>query len=291
MPADKAPVAATPAADKAPVAAAPAADKAPVAAAPAVDQALANYEASLGQFLGPKLYKLVSKELSFDRLAKHVDKAWDQALKGAAELIGDQGELTDAETQKLAQALVLQFGDLADRFVAGDGADLLRSLEGWGKDSPRQVALVALLAAAGAVAADAKIPDLKKKLKVTDDIEAKLAVSLGSLQNITLQSIKGEISYASTVVKATASMEWDKEKGTGGGLKVETKSLDLFGGDLSLVGTANYNRYEQPGGSYDNKLTYGAGGKWSRDNLSVGLNASHDHQGQDKIMATVGWKF
>ena len=176
------------------------------------DAGLANYEQALGKWLGPELYKAVAPHLTLDAIAGYANDGLQAALEGSVgALDGLEGEVDKAALDKFGKALSAQYGDLAGKWVEGSGADFGNAIGDWVDAHPRVIVGVALLAAAGAILADADIPTLKQKFKIADGLTAKLEADLGSLRGIALEKIGAELAYASGPLSAAVKIEHAKD--------------------------------------------------------------------------------
>jgi hypothetical protein len=168
---------------------------------------LANYEATLSKWLGSKLYAAVSDQPTLDKLSGHASSAVKSALSPLGGYIKEADPDADpAEVDKAVKAMKAALGKAAAGYVKANGKGLQKALQGFVDANPELIVLIALLAAAGAVAANMKIPDLKKTLGITDELDLTLTARLGKIRNIALEQIKAELKYKSGAVKASASV-------------------------------------------------------------------------------------
>ncbi len=252
-----------------------------------VDQGLANYQAALGSYLGGELHKAVSKAISFDKMSGYahgiLDSAIDQLVAQVGDLAGDGAD--DAALSAFGQALEQTLAPHVDAFMAGPGAELVEALQDWADTSPRSVAMIALLAAVGAIAANAKAPALKAKLKIAQGLTAKVEARIGRFQNISLEQIKAQLEaqreFDAGTLKAKLEYVYDPEKG------------DSYHGEL---------RFQAPDGRWVTGLaaTHDRDGEsvdafiqrsWPKENLAIELRGRmHDELGPS-VMFGVKWKF
>jgi hypothetical protein len=94
------------------------------------------------------------------------------------------------------------------------GAALTGKLAKWSGAHPRTILLIALLAAAGAVAANVDIPTLKQKFKLGKAATLDLEAKLGKVRDIALNSIKAQLALTSAPL--TAAIEVNGQDKTGG---------------------------------------------------------------------------
>lgn len=58
-----------------------------------------------------------------------------------------------------------------------------------------------------------KVPTLKKKWGITDDLTGSVAVDLGRIQNMGLERVKGRLDYSKGNLSAFAEAGYDDDKG------------------------------------------------------------------------------
>lgn len=175
-----------------------------------------NYRELLGEWLGGELYELLSEHTAEEALLEHGKSALDGALGSVGDLIGKAGLDGDSEAAltKFSDALAKDGLAEVEKFLESDkGAALLGKISRWVDDHPGYVLLVAVLAAAGAVAADIDIPTLKSKFKITEGLSANLSADLGSIRNIALKSAKLNMKYVRGQFQATAGVSHEQGKG------------------------------------------------------------------------------
>lgn len=229
---------------------------------------LANYESTLGKWLGSKLYSAVSDQLTLDKLAGYASSGVGAALGPLGDYIKSaDGDVDPAVVDKAMKALETALGKQASNFVKAHGKGLQKALQGFVDASPELIVLLALLAAAGAVAANMKIPDLKAKLKIADGLDAQLSVRLGKLRDISLEKIEAKLTYNAGKLKATAAVAWEDEKGMSGSMDMRYGLRDNL--DLSMRGT--WSEEDGAGGrlGLDYKPT---------DNISIGAYGGYDER-------------
>lgn len=189
------------------------------------DEGLAAYQASLGTWLGGELYKAVAPHLTLESLSKYATEGLSEALKGSVDLLkGLDGEVDNKAIAAFGKALAEKLGPLAGEWLEKDGQGLAAGLAGWVDANPRLVALIGLLAAAGAVAANMDIPEIKESIGITDELTADVSVKLGKLRQIALEQIKARLAYESGPLVAAIEVSRD-EKGDVSG-KAEAKLGD-----------------------------------------------------------------
>jgi len=178
-------------------------------------EGLQHYESALGKWLGPKLYKLIAPHLTLEKMSEYADQGFVAALTAGADQLNNlEGEVDEAAIKKFSEALEEQFAETAGEWLKGDGAEFAGKVAGWVDTHPGTIVTIALLAAAGAIAADMDIPKLSHKIGITDKLTAELGAKLGSLRNISLQAIEASLQYKSEAVKASYTAKWDEENDT-----------------------------------------------------------------------------
>jgi hypothetical protein len=218
---------------------------------------LTNYEATLGKWLGPKLYKAVKKEITQAKLAKIADSGMKGALKALGKGIGDlaDGDLKPGDVDKLVKALQAAYGKEAGKFVkAHPGVG--NALNGFVDANPILIVTIGLLAAAGAIAADMDIPEFSTSIGLGAGFSAEVGAKLGSLQHLALDKIEAGLSYESKQLKAKWVGTYEDEDG--------------FSTKMNLKYQAS------------KETTIGAFGQWSeKDGAAAGLNL--DYKPNDRL--------
>jgi hypothetical protein len=158
--------------------------------------ALLNYDVTLGKHLGPQVYQLVKKELSLDKVSKHADLLLQSAIKTAASQINNlDGAIDSSAVDAFGNALALEFEGVGCSLVEGKAADLVTNVRSFALDNPEAVVGIAVLAAAGAYAADLDMPTIGRNFDLNTETSLKLSAKLGTLQNITLEKIEAQLIY------------------------------------------------------------------------------------------------
>lgn len=249
-------------------------------------EGLKSYEAALGKFLGSKLYGLVAPHLTLEKMAKYADEGFTAALSGGVGLLKDLEGDVDAEAiDKFSKALEEQFALTAGEWLKGDGKEFAGKCAKWVDTHPGTVVTMALLAAAGAVAANLEIPELKQKWGITDELSAEVAAKIGKIRDISLQSIDASLVYKSEEVLASykGGYETEEDKHTHE-VKTEFKGEnDTFsftgigtfkGDDLELYSLdASYKHLLGNQGGDESSLSLGTGLSGGGENPTL-LNGS-----------------
>ncbi|RME24451.1 MAG: hypothetical protein D6798_11225 [Deltaproteobacteria bacterium] len=175
---------------------------------------LANYQATLGSWLGGELYRAVSRNLTAEKLAGFVTQGLDAAIQTGTRkaFLSIDGEVDESAVDDFAQALADQYSDLGAKWLeTEDGRALVESLQGWVDAHPATVATVALLAAGAAVLANAPIPEITQKFRLPHGFDAEVAARVGKLRAVALEKVKAKLSYKSDML--VAAIQLDHERG------------------------------------------------------------------------------
>lgn len=246
----------------------------------ASDAGLGAYTDTLGQFLGAELYKATHKVLSFEALSGNAHSLVDQAVVAVvAKAGGVQGLTADPAALAALEGILKELAaGSADQWLAGEGKTLQQALVGWTDASPRAIAAIAVLAAAGAVLANAEIPAIARKLNLADGLTGEVEVQLGRLQQIGLQKIRAQLDYASGPL--VAAMEIHSDGATTEG----TVSAGVTGDGKELHARGTFDNAGLSVVGVDGVIDTSAGklsGAVSRDRAAAGLVASAKLEGKD----------
>lgn len=202
----------------------------------AADGALANYQSTLGEYLGGELYGAVSGLLTFEALSGHAQELVDGATGALAGQLGglDGMQADPAAVQALGVMLAQGVGPAVSAWMAQNGPGLSAALSGWAGANPEAVAGLALMAAAGAVMANVELPTLAKKLNLREGLDAELEVTLGRVRSIALQRIRAQLSYQAGPLLAAVKLD-QQGAGTTGEARV-----GLEEGGVLLEATASF---------------------------------------------------
>lgn len=184
----------------------------------------------LGDFIGGELYNLISEHVEVDDLQGYAHEALDGALGaliGQFDKLGLDGQGT-AALEKFATALADSAVKAGDKWLASEsGQSILGKISHWVDENPALVLLGVVIAAAGAIAADMPIPELKTKLNITKGLTADVSAQLGSLRNIALEAAKLDLQYVKGRFTAKAGVQ-KTDKGVGGSASVRYGDKDNF---------------------------------------------------------------
>ncbi len=176
---------------------------------------LANYQATLGQWLGTELYHAVVPELTLDRIANHADKGLMMAIEATMGSIDPTSKSHADLIEKLTQGLKEEYATIASEWIQENGQNLSNRLANWVDANPVRVVTAALLAAAGAIIANLPIPQLKQKFRLGDNFSGGLGADIGRFRDISLKSISAELSWTTAplvaAVKTTHHLGGDTE--------------------------------------------------------------------------------
>ncbi len=180
---------------------------------------LANYQSSLGKWLGSELYGALAKELSFASLQDHATSAWKSALEsGVGALDGLDGN--DKEAGAFTAALQEAYGQAAaDMLETDTGKKVIGKLNGFVDANPRLILLVALLAAGGAVAANVSLPKFKETFKLGGGFTGKVGADLGKIRDIALKDLSAALEYNSGPLMAAVSINRKEDGAVSGDFK------------------------------------------------------------------------
>ena len=183
-----------------------------------VAAARAEWQSTLGTWLGDQTFKIVQKELSPEKIEKQAGQGADALIKFLVGELEKQGAKLDGSAPGTADALAKLLPELqkwaeeqADEYLASDsGKGLSEKISQWAQAHPKTVIAMALLAAAGAIAANVKIPELKTKRDLGNGLSAEVGVKLGKIREIALESVRGALAYEKGKLKADVSVKHDR---------------------------------------------------------------------------------
>ena len=242
-----------------------------------------KYKDTLGDTIGGPLHKAVSGEVTEKKLAEHADNLVKDGLKGMAGQLKSLGSgVSDADCDKLAEALVAQFGDVGSAFLKGDGKGIVDSVQESVNENPELVAGAAVLGTVAAVVANMEIPELAAKLGLAEGLSMEMSVQLGKIRDIALEKVKTQLTYVNKMIEASLSVAVDNPMGDA---RV-TSVLDVrYRPDdkVSIYGRGTVS------GVVGNSVTMGVDYQATKD-LSIGLNAAVS---EDDASVGVGvkWNF
>ncbi len=243
---------------------------------------LKNYEATLGKWLGPKLYNAISDQITLGKMSKYADSGMKSALKALGKTLGDlsEGQLSDADVNNLIKALQKEYGTVAGAWVKENGGGLTDALSGFVDANPEIIVAIGLLAAAGAIAADMDLPQFSTSIGVKGGFSVEVGAKLGSIQHLALEKIEAGLSYESKKLKAKWVGTFDDEDGYG------TKmNLKYQAGKNTSVGM--FGQWsEKDGGGGGINLDYKP-----NDNFSLGAFGKMSEKNGAEVGIGVKWRF
>jgi hypothetical protein len=256
--------------------------------------ARAEWEGTLGTWLGDRTYQIVHKELSPEKVLKIGDQGADALIKFLVGELEKQGGKLDGSAPGTTDALAKLLPELqkwaeeaATEYLESDsGKGLAEKISHWAEAHPKTVVAIALLAAAGAIAANVKIPELKYKKDLGNGLSAEAGVKLGKVRDLALESVRAALTYEKGQLKADVSVKHDRpkdgpsvttvsagvavgEKGAKGEVRGEGEYKD--NGDF-VIGLKAGGEYGPASGSFGQKWTQVAGKSTAETdvNLKVG---------------------
>lgn len=195
-----------------------------------VDAGLANYEASLGKYLGSKLHKAVSKAITPEKAQSYAEKAVDRAIGALVDQIDaldTEDQVPDSIFEQLKGTIFQELQpEIEELMKSGAGRELVDSIGEWVDGHPRTVFTIVLLAAAGVVLSDAKVPKIKKKFNLGESTQLKLSAKLGTFMNIHLEEIKAQLEGAAGSVKYDAQVTAGQSEENGQSLAASLRVAD-----------------------------------------------------------------
>lgn len=249
-----------------------------------------RYEALLGSWLGPKLYNAVKDLITLDKLAGYARSGLDSAMGALGGQLKNIDPSNAGEIDEAVAALRKALGPEAEKFVKAHGGDLADALAEFVDTNPVAVVLIALLAAAGAVAADMKIPELKHTFKVTDELDITLKAKLGTLRNVTVEKIYARVEYDAGDLRASAAASYEPgEDRVGAEVGLDYAVND----ELDVYGRGSWLMDVESGGRINpTENTIRGGVRWKpRDNMFLEAYGEYDRRRGAGAGVRFGWKF
>lgn len=197
---------------------------------------LKAWQEALGTLIGGKLYEIVSKEVSPDKVLKHANAVVDALLDAAVKEAGGLDKL-DPEGKKPATALAGVLAKILDEQATAwletkDGKAFAQKVSGYVGAHPWQVVAAILLAGVSAVAANVSLPELKQKFGIAKGLDAEVKAKLGKIREISLEAISLRLTYEAGKLKAEAGADRDAEG------KVTGTVGASYGDDKGMVSAA-----------------------------------------------------
>ncbi len=179
------------------------------------------YEKLLGQFVGGKLYGIVNKELSRDKVLEYADQAVLSLMKVMESEAGKAADKSgmSADDKQGAKAFAGALGSLLHEKAAAllntpAGKRFASKVSKYTKTHPVEVLSLVLAAAAVAVASNASLPALNVKQKVGHGLSVSAQAKLGKVRDIALEAAKLQLAYQKGLLEVKAGVQGNK-KGLG----------------------------------------------------------------------------
>ena len=231
--------------------------------------ALQSYQGALGSFLGKKLYDVIHKEVTPEKLLGYGGQALDGLFKAAGSQAGSlatKGGMDKDETAAIT-ALAGVLGEIANEkahefLKSPEGQKVLVAVRDHVEGHPWQIIAAIIVAAAGAVAANVDIPTLKQKVKLAEGLTGDVSAKLGKIRDISLQAIQVGLSYEVGKLALKGEVAYDQKEGTKGTLSA------AYGDEkqkIRAMGTMDQ----------DGKLGVGLGYSLVRDKLKLDLDSQY----------------
>lgn len=151
----------------------------------------------LDEWLSAEIAELVRENLSAEDVAKYANDGVSDGVEAIFKELGkDRGKSEVEALKKFSEQLAAALSEGSDAYLKSEkGQKLVDGLVKWPEEHPRTVVLIALLAVAGAVAANVDLPKLKQKFKLGGGFTAGLEAELGKVRAIALESVTASINY------------------------------------------------------------------------------------------------
>ena len=226
-----------------------------------------SYEQALGGFLGGELFKVVSKELSEEKLDEHARGVVDDAFKAVKAWLLSQAEPSEADiAAKFSEAMEKALEPRIEQLLTD--SNISAAISEWALEHPRSVLAAALAGAAAYILSNQDMPDIEHKMGLGGGHAILAGVNLGSTLDIALNTVKLGYAYKGDSTSASLDAEYgldDESLAVTGELAHQT---DM--GTFSLDGS-----YNQMPGSMSAEL----GAAFKNDELSARLfgRTERDH--------------
>lgn len=246
------------------------------------------YEQALGRMLGGALFDAVVKQTSPESLSRYAGSVVAALMKAGEGLAKDDASLDEAGRKAVIEALKEQIGPAlkaeAEAYLAGEeGRSLAAALQSYGVQHPWQVVAAAILAAAGAVAANVEVPRIGAETSGTlgrgkdaPKWTAGAGVRLGKVRDLTLQAIDAQIALEAGRFRGEVRVDHRKDQGT------TAQVSGTYGTDDASVTTQA--RLDREG-----LLSASAGARIRTDHGEATLGVSKERGHAGAVDATVQW--
>lgn len=244
------------------------------------------YEQALGRVLGGRIFEIVMKQTSPEALARHARSIVDALMKAGEDLAQQDGSLDEAGRTAVIEALKERMGPAlkaeAESFLATEeGRSLAAALQSCAASHPWEIVAAAILAAAGAVAANVAVPRIGGQVSGTlghgEDSPrwtAAAGARLGKVRDLAIEAIDTRIGLEAGRFRGDVQVDHRKDQGT------TTRISAGYGDDRAAVTTeARLDR--------DGLLSASAGAKIRTDHGEATLGVSKGRNGPGTVDATV----
>ncbi len=250
---------------------------------------VANWEQTLGKWLGAPLAKLVLENVSLDSLNGYVQDGLKAAGPALGGVLKDQTKPADKKQEEGLKA----FSDALSGVITGQvdqwikspgGQKVLKGISDWVQDHPGWVmTIVGAALIGGAIGAFVANPDLDLSVpfNLGKDWEVKAGVDLGKLREIAFQGASLVVANKNAGIKMKAEVKKDEEKNDAGDVTKETKSgsVEITHGKEKETQTT----FAMNGKIVDTKdglIAYSAGGKLELFDPATGAKVTVTQDGK-----------
>ncbi len=175
---------------------------------------LADYQATLGKLLGTRLYDAIAPLVTPDKILGYGSQAIDDLVRGL------RAQLTHAQQeQRFGQVNLVPVADqlqpilkkYAEQLLhTKEGQALARALSQWIGTHPLEIAIAAVLAGAGAVATNMKIPTLSDDVKLGKHLTVGGGLDIGHLRALALEGVEAHVKLTTAHFSTEASLHEQK---------------------------------------------------------------------------------
>lgn len=193
---------------------------------------VANWEQTLGKWLGAPLAKIVLENVSLDALNGYVQDGLKAAGPALGDVLKDQAKPADKKQEEGLKA----FSDALSGVITGQvdqwvksptGQKVLKAISDWVQDHPGWVmTIVGAAVIGGAIGAYVANPDLDLEVpfNLGKDWQVKAGIDLGKLREIAFQGASLVVANKNAGIKMKAEVKKDDEKNDAGDVTKSTQS-------------------------------------------------------------------
>lgn len=193
---------------------------------------VANWESTLGKWLGGPLAKIVLENVSLDALNGYVQDGLKAAGPALGGVLKDQTKPADKKQEEglkaFSDALSGVMTGQIEKWVASPGGQkVLKAISEWVQDNPGWVmTIVGAAVIGGAIGAWVANPDLDLEVpfNLGKDWQVKAGVDLGKLREIAFQGASLVVANKNAGIKMKAEVNKDDEKNDAGDVTKSTRS-------------------------------------------------------------------